>query len=659
MTTEKQTQEQREDDLERLQKLLLGDDHSRLNLLDKRVSDFESRSSDVAEVLPNAVERIANDPVLEAELERPMLRTIRASIKRDASAFTELLFPVIGPAIRRAVADALTSLVQRINAAMEHSFSIRGMRWRLEAARTGVPFAQVILSHTMRFAVQETFLIARDTGIVLAQAHRDENLVLDEDAVAAMLTAIQSFIQDSLGMSADDPLRSAELGDRTLWVINGPEAILACIISGTPPRALRDELMALLESIHARYGERFTETGDELENDIGMRVLMQQSLREEMDEQQASGKRSKAPVYWAVAISLLIILAGWKTWQEYQKRQFESQVYDLFKNQPGYVVSSRRRQNGMLVIEGLRDPGALDPGTVLAEKGVSEDGLIFRFKPFWSLEPALALQSLRISLGLDNSTGLELDNATLIVTGVLQSDQAQRLERLPGVHPLINALDLSGTKMNAQEAVELARPQPNAQESVELARPQPNAQEAVELARLQLNAPDSVELTSSDGRIRVSGYSDIDWYVEKSALPWEFGGLEVDFEPLLGELKTRLRADAAQLDGTTFYFSRQYFLTTDSLAALDKFARQLQGLLQASAQLGIDLAITLVGGADGTGTVQQNEQISRQRAKTLRDMLVDMGVEPGQLRSELPPWNPGPEDPTQRRVTVRIAEEDR
>ena len=87
MTTEKQTEEQRKDDLERLQRLLLGDDRSRLNLLDKRVSDFESRSNDVAEVLPDAFERIANDPVLEAELEKPMMRTIRASIKRDAPAF--------------------------------------------------------------------------------------------------------------------------------------------------------------------------------------------------------------------------------------------------------------------------------------------------------------------------------------------------------------------------------------------------------------------------------------------------------------------------------------------------------------------------------------------------------------------------------------------
>ena len=51
MTTEKQTDDRREDDLEQLQKLLLGEDLSRLNQLDQRVSDFESRVSDVAEVL--------------------------------------------------------------------------------------------------------------------------------------------------------------------------------------------------------------------------------------------------------------------------------------------------------------------------------------------------------------------------------------------------------------------------------------------------------------------------------------------------------------------------------------------------------------------------------------------------------------------------------
>ena len=642
MTTEKQTEDQRKDDLERLQKLLLGDDHSRLNLLDKRVSEFESRAADVAEVLPDAFERISNDPVLEAELEKPIVRSIRSAIKRDAPAVAEYLFPVMGPAIRRAVADALKSLVQRINAAMEHSFSIKGLRWRLEAARTGVPFAQIVLTHTVRFAVQEAFLIARDTGLVLAHAHRDENLVLDEDAVAAMLTAIQSFIQDSLGMSSDDPLRSAELGDRTMWVINGPEAILACIISGTPPRDLRDELMALLESIHARYGERFDETDDALANDIGLRVLMQQSLREELDEQQASRKRSKAPIYWSLAIVALIALVGWKSWQESQKRQFESRVIDLFRSQPGYVVSSSRRQDGALLIDGLRDPATPPPDAILTAQGLPQQGIRFRFKPFLSLEPALVLKGLRSSLGLEDSTVLALKDRTLLVNGVLQSDQAERFTRLAGAHPLINAVDLSGTRPGA-----------------ELSGTRPGAENALRLARLQLSAPDTIELTPLDGRIIVSGYSEIDWYLEQSRVSRQFGGWEVDFGPLLVELQTRLRADAEELGDSAFYFTRLDRLTTDSEADLNAFAQQLSTLLQSSKPLGIDLNFTLIGHVDGTGTAEQNAITSRKRVQVVRDRLISNGIESNELLSEIPAWSSGGENLAERRVTVRISGENR
>ena len=633
MTTGNKKETQRKDDLERLQKLLLGEDRSRLNLLDKRVSEFESRAADVAEVLPDAFERISKDPVLEAELEKPMVRSIRSAIKRDAPAFAEYLFPVMGPAIRRAVADALKSLVQRINAAMEHSFSVKGLRWRLESARTGVPFAQIVLGHTMRFAVQEAFLIARDTGLVLAHAHRDENLVLDEDAVAAMLTAIQSFIQDSLGMSSDDPLRSAELGDRTLWVINGPEAILACVISGAPPRDLRDELMALLESMHARYGEHFDETDDTLANDAGLRVLMQQCLREEQDEQQSSGKRKKAIIYWSLAITALIVLAGWTTWRESQKRQFESRVVDLFRNQPGYVVSSCQRQDGALLIDGLRDPATPDPGAIHTALGLPDQGIQFRFKPFMSLEPALVLQGLRTSLGLKDSTGLSLNGRILVVSGVIQSDQQARLTRLAGAHPMINAVDLSGTRLGAEDALRLARS--------------------------QLGAPGTVELTAENDRIMVAGNSDIDWYLEQSGEARQFGGWETDFGPLLVNLQDRLRAEAAELSKLAFYFTRLDRLTTDSAAELESFAQNLAGLSESSSALGMDTTITLTGQVDGTGTAEQNALMSRKRVNVVRDKLISNGIDPGALLSEHPAWSSGGENLSDRRVTVRISLESR
>ena len=203
-------------DIQKLRDIILGEEKDRLHKLDLRVSDIESRTSDVAEVLSPAMGRLVGDPTSRSGIEKPVVDIIRGAIKRDTESFADALFPVLGPAIRRSIADALSGLVQRINAALEHSFTVKGLKWRIQAARTGEPFAQIVLRNTMLYAIQEGFLIQRGSGLILASAHRDELLALDDDAVAAMLTAIQSFIQDSFGLPNDDPLRSAELGANPL-----------------------------------------------------------------------------------------------------------------------------------------------------------------------------------------------------------------------------------------------------------------------------------------------------------------------------------------------------------------------------------------------------------------------------------------------------------
>ncbi|MBT8071252.1 MAG: hypothetical protein KJO80_12520 [Gammaproteobacteria bacterium] len=653
MTSEKQPEDRRKDDLERLQELLLDDDRSRLNELDQRISGFENRVTDVAEVLPTAFKRIAGDPALEAEIEKPILRAIRTSINRDVHVLAELLFPIMGPAIRRAVADALKSLVQRINVAMENSFSIKSLRWRLESAKSGVPYAQVVLSHTMRYAVQEAFLIARDTGLVLAHVHRDENLVLDEDAVAAMLTAIQSFIQDSLGMGADEPLRSAELGDRTLWVINGPEAILACVISGSPPRVVRDELMALLESIHARYGERFGGNNENLLQDTGLRALVQQSLREELDEPHQPDSSSKAKYYWIAAIALLLVLVGWKSWQEYQQRQFESKLVVLFEEQPGYVISSSNREAGELVINGLRDPGTPLPGTILAESGLTGADVRFRLKPFWSLEPGLVLQRLQTSLQLADANTLELQDGVLRVNGVLDDAQTEMLNRLAVSHPIIDSVELSETRLATGDAIQLGQERLEAPASIEL-----SAGDAIQLARERLEAPASIELSATDGRIAVAGLSSIDWYLEKSPATWNIGGWEITFEPLLANLQNQLDEEASDLQRITFLFTQGDRLTPESAANLDPFSIRLKSFIQSAQSLGGRPVVTLLGESDGTGTAEQNLRVMRARVKLLRDTLIEAGITPTLLKTEYPPWRSGEENRDQRRVSLRIDEEE-
>ncbi|MBT8040249.1 MAG: hypothetical protein KJN78_08405, partial [Gammaproteobacteria bacterium] len=97
------------DDLSRLRELLLGDRIVYVDALYRRVEDPEQRTEDVAEVLPGAMETVVADPVAQPKFAKPLVETIRGAIKRDTESFAEALFPVLGPAIRRAVADALKS----------------------------------------------------------------------------------------------------------------------------------------------------------------------------------------------------------------------------------------------------------------------------------------------------------------------------------------------------------------------------------------------------------------------------------------------------------------------------------------------------------------------------------------------------------------------
>lgn len=441
-------------DIDRLRDLILGEDIGDLKNLYRRVSDPESRTGDVAEVLPGAMNRVVEDPVARPQIERPIVDTIRGAIHHDAESFAEALFPVLGPAIRHAVADSLKSLVQRINVALEHSFTVKGLRWRMEAARSGVPFGQIVLRETMLYAVQEVFLIQPDSGLVLAKARRDEALILDEDAFSAMLTAIQAFIQDSLGMSTGEKLRSAELGDRNLWVINGPKAALACVISGSPPLAVRDQMMDTLEVLHARFGDQFDQPPERLADQPGIEALMLDTLQEEVAEAGASDTQSKFKYFWGgLGLLLLLLLAwgGWNAWNAYQFRQDAQQVINRFEQEPGYVLTSHDASDKQLLLSGLRDPIAASPDSVLQDSPIDAANISLQFRPYQSLENEIILRRLRSALGEDPGIELELTGAALKVTGILTATQFALLEALPATHPMIQSVNLEHAQLAGQK----------------------------------------------------------------------------------------------------------------------------------------------------------------------------------------------------------------
>ena len=108
-----------------------------------------------------------------------------------------ILYPTIVPAIRKSIGETIDETFQRLNQTLKYSLTWRGLKWRWEAWRTGRPFAEVVLKHTLVYQVEHVFLIHRHTGLLIAHVAAENAASQDPQLVSSMLIAIQDFVRDS------------------------------------------------------------------------------------------------------------------------------------------------------------------------------------------------------------------------------------------------------------------------------------------------------------------------------------------------------------------------------------------------------------------------------------------------------------------------------
>ena len=183
-------------------------------------------------MLPDAIRlRAKQDSRLLSSMIPITQEALSLSIKQSPQLISDSIAPILGPAIRKAIARAMRDMVQSLNKTLEYSMSWRGLQWRWEAIRTGKSFAEVVLLHTLRFRVEQVFLIHKKTGLLLNHVVAEGVSGQGEEAISGMLTAIQDFVRDSFQMGSGEALQTLEMGDLQVWVEQGPQAVLAAAFS--------------------------------------------------------------------------------------------------------------------------------------------------------------------------------------------------------------------------------------------------------------------------------------------------------------------------------------------------------------------------------------------------------------------------------------------
>jgi outer membrane protein OmpA-like peptidoglycan-associated protein len=412
-------------DLDELKNLLFGAEKQVLDSIQQRVQLPEARAADIAAVLPEAV-RISDqqNEQLVNSLQKPVVKVLRQSFHDSPQEFGDALYPVMGPAIRKSITHTLKAFAQQINQTLEHSLTLKGLSWRFRAARAGIPFASYIIQQSLLYRVEQAYMISRENGLLIGHVHHDASRIKDSDAVSAMFTAIQDFVKESFSPDRSGRLETADMGEFTLWAVHGPHALLVCVIRGVPPQELRNELNAILEQLHFRYGDKIRQYAGDTASVAGI----EDELRRCLQFEAARPAESRRKIGWPLLIVLGALLgfglyALWNSWQYAEQRQ---QLQTAIADTPGLHVSSISRDGDTFVLHGLRDPLAAEVDDVAVRAGLEPGRVSGQLRPYQSLEDPIRLVRARTRLAPGEGTRIDLQDGALVISGTASADWIRR-----------------------------------------------------------------------------------------------------------------------------------------------------------------------------------------------------------------------------------------
>jgi outer membrane protein OmpA-like peptidoglycan-associated protein len=442
--------------LEELRHLILAPEQEALERLRNRVANPESRTEDVSTVVAEAIQRRraqGGDEDLSDALAPTIETALRESVRKDPTTLADALFPVMGPAIRRSILETLRSFLDSFNQIMDQSLSWQGLKWRLEALRTGRTFTEVVLLHSLVFRVEQVFLIHKKTGLSLGHAAAPSVAMQDPSLVSGMFSAIQDFVRDSFSASKGQGIERMNVGDLDVWAEDGPYAILATVIRGVAPRALRDRMAEVLENIHREYSAEL----DRFDGDSAPFIHVNRELSRCLELQYKEEPKKKGRGYvWAAAGVLLLLFGGWLGWREWQLQRW-GQLVEILREQPGLVLTSLAREHGRFVIRGLRDPLAADPAQFVKAEGLDPEKAEFHWSSYYALDDAIVLQRAVQLLSPPAGVILHVNGGILQLDGPATLSWIKDLRSRALLIPGIRGVDLSGPNSPQQIALMEAR----------------------------------------------------------------------------------------------------------------------------------------------------------------------------------------------------------
>jgi OOP family OmpA-OmpF porin len=230
-----------------------------------------------------------------------------------------------------------------------------------------------------------------------------------------MLVAIQDFVKDSFGGGDQQGVDALRQGNLTLWSEAGPYAALVAVIRGTPPESLHATLREILSRIHAERGAALQAfKGDNTGfADIDAQLRQCVEMRQEATHSRIQG------FPWLAVLLVLGLLGALTVWgvRSWIAAHHWNAYRTALSQEPGIVVVSTDKYHGIWNVEGMRDPEAVDPATLLQRYSLATSNVSFHWEPYQSLNPHIVMRRLQDVLRPPTTLGLQVMDNRVVASG--------------------------------------------------------------------------------------------------------------------------------------------------------------------------------------------------------------------------------------------------
>jgi outer membrane protein OmpA-like peptidoglycan-associated protein len=656
--------------LEQLRFLLLGREIELSRHFSQVLDDPEQLAIAVGRVLPAAIAQAA---ARDERLGQVLAPALGSSVRRDPNTLVDILHPLIGPAIGKSI-DAK---FQRLNESLKYSLSWRGVKWRWEAWRTGVSFAEIVLKYTLVYRVEHVFLIHRHTSLLIAHAASQDATSQDPQLVSSMLAAIQDFVRDSF--AEQQALDSLRLGELRVWSEPGSFATLVAVIRGNPPEQLHETFRGVLARIHAERPEALERFDGDSTGFADVEAALTDCVQLKQEKSGSAQKSFAWALIGALAVALLGLAGTWGYQRWHDGRLWENFLARL-RAQPGIVITTIGEGDGKWLVAGMRDPLAVDPQLVLRESAIEPARVVSQWQPYQSLDPQFVLKRAQEALTPPPTVTLTVENDRIVAAGSASSTWIQHARAASGMLPAgASDVDLSQTRdldehderlwasyvtrLKAEPGIAITEigqrdgkwlirglrdplavdPQLVLRESsIDPARvlahwePYQSLQPEFVLKRVQaaFAPPPTVIFALEDDRIVATGSAPLTWIqrARASSRMLPAGAPSIDLsqvrdanDGVLGKLR-----EAIQSKEIRFEYSNP-LPARGQEGVLDQLAAELKELAALSSTLRITTRVSLTGHSDSAGQGLYNLALSLARAESVRTLLKQRGVDPDLL----------------------------